>query len=106
MGFKDNLKNELTYSGLLVKELAIKSGVNICSLNGYLSKKDQLPSVETAVKIAQALNVSVEYLVTGKERNDPPLSAGARTIGRLTEQLSEKNQRFVLDFIELLKAHQ
>lgn len=106
MGFKENLKDELTYSGMLVKELAAKSGVNICSLNGYLSKKDQQPCAETAVRIARALNVSVEYLVTGKEGQPPHLSDDALKIGRLAEQLNPHNRLLVLDFIEMLKARQ
>ena len=32
-----------------------------------LKKSDRLPSADSAVKIAQALNTSVEYLVTGIE---------------------------------------
>jgi len=68
MSFKENLKSELAFSGLLVKELAAKSGVNKHSIDNYLNKRGQLPSVEVAVRIAQALNVSVEYLVTGEER--------------------------------------
>jgi len=67
MGFKENLKSELAYSGMLVKELAAKSGVNKFSINNYLNARGQIPSVEAGVRIAQALNVSVEYLVMGKE---------------------------------------
>ena len=33
----------------------------------YVMTNPQEPSVTNALKIAQALNVSVEYLVTGKE---------------------------------------
>jgi len=67
MGFKENLKSELLYSGMLVKELAAKSGVNKYSLDNYLNKRGQVPSVEAAFKIAQTLGVTVEYLVTGTE---------------------------------------
>jgi transcriptional regulator with XRE-family HTH domain len=107
MGFKENLKSELTYSGMLVKELAVKSGVNKFSLDNYLNKRGQVPSVEAGVKIARALGVSVEYLVTGKESgpadNGPRLSGEALTIGRLADLLSNENRRFVLEFIEWMK---
>jgi transcriptional regulator with XRE-family HTH domain len=108
MGFKDNLKSELAYSGMLVKELASKSGVNKSSIDNYLNKRGQVPSVEAAVKIAQALGVSVEYLVTGKERKqtDTPLSLESRTIVRYAEQLTATNRKFVLDFIKWIKSRE
>ena len=104
MGFRENLKSELTYSGMLVKELAAKSGVKKYSIDNYLNARGQLPSADAAVKIAHVLNVSVEYLVTGKESQTPQLSNEARTIGILAEQLSEKDREFVVDFIKWLKT--
>lgn len=66
MGFKDNLRNELQFRGLTVKELSALSGIKKQTLDNYLSTHNSTPSAEAAVKIAQAVNVSVEYLVTGK----------------------------------------
>lgn len=66
MGFKENLKIELNYKGMTVKELAFASGVNKRTIDQYLSAAAKMPSAENAVKIATALGVSVEYLVTGK----------------------------------------
>jgi hypothetical protein len=63
--------------------------------------------VEAAVKIAAALGVSVEYLVTGREGAasgaDSRLSRDSRSIARVAEQLGEKNRKFALDFILWLK---
>ena len=67
MGFKDNLRNELQFRGLTVKELSALSGIKKQTLDNYLSTHNSTPSAEAAVKIAQAVNVSVEYLVTGKK---------------------------------------
>ena len=67
MGFKDNLKSELQYKGMLVKELAVESGIKKETIDSYLSARSQLPNVDTGVKIAKALGVSVEYLVTGED---------------------------------------
>lgn len=66
MGFKENLKDELTYKDIQTKELAAMTGISINTLNHYLAQNGASPSVENAVKIADALDVSVEYLVTGK----------------------------------------
>jgi transcriptional regulator with XRE-family HTH domain len=106
MGFKENLKSELLYSGMLVKELAAKSGVNKYSLDNYLNKRGQIPSVEAAVKIAHALGVTVEYLATGTEYQGQQLSNEAYAIGRLADQLDEEGKHFVRDFIKWLKTRQ
>ena len=66
MSFKENLKSELEYQGLQIKELAAKCGVSKNTLGNYLTGHNSLPAADTAVKIAKALGVSVEYLVTGK----------------------------------------
>lgn len=65
MSFKDNLRDELNYQGMIVKELAEKSGVPKGTIDHYLAEKNTEPIADNAVKIAQALGVSVEYLVTG-----------------------------------------
>jgi len=65
MSFKENLKSELEYQGLQLKELATRCGISKNTLGNYLTGHNSLPSAETAVKIAQSLGVSVEYLVTG-----------------------------------------
>jgi transcriptional regulator with XRE-family HTH domain len=67
MGFAENLRDELNYQGLIVKQLAAKTGINLHTLNHYLSGKKSTPPADTAVKIASALGVTVEYLVTGIE---------------------------------------
>ena len=67
MGFKDNLKAELSYQGMAVKELAALTGLSKSTLDNYLNIREYMPSADVAVKIAHALGVTVEYLVTGKE---------------------------------------
>lgn len=66
MSFKENLKDELNYQGILVKELSLKSGVGKRTIDNYLRSNESQPTAENAVKIAKALGVTVEYLVTGK----------------------------------------
>jgi transcriptional regulator with XRE-family HTH domain len=108
MGFRENLKSELAYSGMLVKELAAKSGVSKYSLDNYLNIRGQIPSVEAGQKIAQALGVSVEYLVTGRESKKPgkmqTLHGDIGVIARLAEQLDKEKRNFVIDFMKWLKT--
>ena len=65
MGFRENLKNELTYQGMLVKELSEKTGIPKRTLDNYLREKGSMPPADYAVRIAKALNTSVEFLVDG-----------------------------------------
>ncbi|MBQ9207456.1 MAG: helix-turn-helix transcriptional regulator [Treponema sp.] len=67
MSFRENLRNELNFQDLQTKELAQKTGINKRTLDGYLAKNGNEPTVGNAVKIAQVLGVSVEYLTTGKD---------------------------------------
>ncbi|MDY2826130.1 MAG: helix-turn-helix transcriptional regulator, partial [Treponema sp.] len=53
-----------------VKELAAKTGLNRKTIDNYLTKNSADPSATNAVKIAKALNVTVEYLVTGASKNE------------------------------------
>ena len=107
MGFRENLKSELAYSGMLVKELASKSGVNKSSLDNYLNARGQIPSIEAGLKIAHALGVTVEYLVTGDESKQTDdlqeINRDIRTICELAKQLDGEKRKFAIDFIGWLK---
>ncbi len=71
MGFRENLKDELKYQDIRVKELADRTGISKRAIDHYLAEKYTEPTAETAVKIAKELGVSVEYLVTGKNSEIP-----------------------------------
>jgi transcriptional regulator with XRE-family HTH domain len=99
MSFKENLKNELTYSGLLVKELSAKTGINKYTLDNYLSRCCA-PSAEAVVKIAEVLGVSAEYLVTGceigPEKTLASLHPDIRALIRIIDQLEDSDRKIVL----------
>jgi transcriptional regulator with XRE-family HTH domain len=108
MGFRENLKTELTYTGMLVKELSVSTGISKHTIDNYLSTNNYMPSAENAVKIAQVLGVSVEYLVTGREtcreKSLSSLNPDIRALIQAAERLDEKNRRLVLDLVEALLA--
>lgn len=104
MGFRENLKDELKYQGILVKELAEKSGVPKGTIDHYLAEKNTAPIAENAVKIAQALNVTVEYLVTGKNSTLKGINSQYTTQVRiLADKLSHMNNK-QLDFTSAIIA--
>jgi transcriptional regulator with XRE-family HTH domain len=99
MSFRTNLKEELSFSGMLVKELAATSGVPKRALDTYLREKASMPSADAAVQIARALGVTVEYLVTGKRSLLPN---DIRSINRNLLNLSGKDRQVVAVLVKAL----
>jgi transcriptional regulator with XRE-family HTH domain len=110
MGFKENLKAELIYSGMLVKELAARAGLKKHTVDNYLSVRGRMPAADVAVRIADVLGVSVEYLIKGSETagNKTPVyfSPDVRQMARITEKLNPDYRKIALSFIETLKKHE
>ncbi len=88
MSFKENLKSELEYQGFQLKEFAEKCGISKNTLGNYLTGHNSLPTADTAVKIARALGVSVEYLVTGTNSSETQISALPLKQRKIMEALS------------------
>jgi len=65
--FSMRLRSEIEYVGFNQKEFAAKIGIKRRTLDTYLGIQQSMPPADTAVKMAAALGVSVEYLITGKE---------------------------------------
>jgi transcriptional regulator with XRE-family HTH domain len=107
MGFRENLKSQLHYSGMLVKELAARSGVKKKTLDSYLSSSAYVPSVETAVRIARVLNVTADYLVTGNEQDKNRLISSLpqdiQEIIYIVEQLSKRDRKVIITLAETLR---
>ena len=105
MGFKENLKSELQYKNLTVRELAELSGVNKQTIDNYLSTHSSIPSAESAVKIAKTLDVSVEYLVTGKDSSPASVSRYAPEVRKIADQaqaMSPYERRLVSALIKAM----
>ena len=64
--FKDRLIDELNYQGISNREFAEKVGISTGTLGMYLYR-GSIPSADIAVKMANVLNTSVEYLILGTE---------------------------------------
>ncbi len=66
--FWNNVKNLLDISNLTQKELSALTDINLGTLKNQICR-NVIPDAIEAVKIAKALNTTVEFLVTGKEEN-------------------------------------
>ena len=67
MSFRDNLRETLDFIDMEQKELAAKTGISLKTIENYVKRDSSIPSADKAVLIAQALGVSVEYLISGKK---------------------------------------
>ena len=108
MGFKENLKEQLNFSGIYVKELAAISGVKKQTIDSYLNTQSCIPAADAAVAIAQALGVSVEYLVTGKE-NKAKTARYPKDVQIAVEiltEMNEKNRKMALAIIKTMKKQE
>lgn len=65
--FRENLRDELDYHDMKVKELSVATGIPKPTLDCYLSARQVIPPADIAVKIAKVLNVSMEYLICGDD---------------------------------------
>lgn len=61
------LRDEMAYQGLTARELAERAGLPKRTVDNYVMTDAQEPGVTNAHRIASALGVSVDYLVTGRE---------------------------------------
>jgi transcriptional regulator with XRE-family HTH domain len=109
MGFRENLKEELSFSGIFVKELAAKTGLNKRTIDKYLRTDGSIPSAEAAVKIAKVLGVTVEYLVTGQDSlplSPTRLRSPVLHLIKLAETLDNEYCEVVVGLAEDLKKLQ
>ena len=104
MNFKKNLRAELDYLDLTVKELSAQTGIAKGTLDCYLGQRESMPPADIAVKIAHVLGVSVEYLTTGKyEKSVPSYTPTIRSILEIILELNEKDAKTVLGLAQILQ---
>mgnify|MGYP003391701660 FL=1 len=71
MNFWERVDDLLDRNDINKKTLAYEAGFDASNITKGI-KNNNVPSAETAVKIAQVLGVSVEYLVNGTENTKSP----------------------------------
>jgi len=89
MSFRDNLREAIEFAGLEQKELAYKANISLRNIENYLRENASIPAADKAVQIAQALGVTVEYLVTGIDTPAKPSVQFIHGSDNETQQLTE-----------------
>lgn len=102
--FKNILRSELDFQDVKVKELSARTGISSRTLEGYLSSRASIPPADVAFKIAQALNVSVEYLVTGNPMYNESIQKNNQqnSIEEKISILPIEKKMIIRDFIGML----
>lgn len=91
---------------LSISELARRMGVDYMQISRY-EKGQSLPSFDTAIRLANALQVSLDVLVSGSEIPEPPPSfKSKKVLARMREldDLPEHRQELALRFLEAVIA--
>ncbi|MBP5569390.1 MAG: helix-turn-helix transcriptional regulator [Treponema sp.] len=105
--FKNTLRSELDYQDMKVKELAVKTGISARTLEGYLGARSSIPPADVAVKIAQALNVTVEYLITGNSIYNEKINYNNQnSLEEKFVKLSLEKRKVLKDFISMLDDYE
>lgn len=65
MSFSENLRELMHDEGMTTAALSLKTDINENTISSYLKTEGSMPPADKAVKIANALGTSVEFLVTG-----------------------------------------
>ena len=102
--FWNRVDNELEFLGKNRTYLANKCGFTVANI-GKGIKLGSTPSAETAVKIAQVLGVSVEYLVNGIDSSFPKtLKPEVAEIVKEINHLEKEDLEAIKYIIKLRKA--
>jgi transcriptional regulator with XRE-family HTH domain len=105
MSFRDNLREALDFTGTEQKELAAKTGISLKTIESYVKKDSSVPSADKAVLIAQALGVTVEYLITGKrpkKADFPIIQSQHKELLDLVSKLNKYNQKIITNTAKML----
>jgi len=70
--FWENVKNEIKMQNTTQEWIAKNSGISFNTFQGWISK-GIFPRVNEAIRIANSLNISVEYLASGSVQNNQNL---------------------------------
>jgi transcriptional regulator with XRE-family HTH domain len=104
--FRENLRNELDFQNLRVKELSDKCDIPKATIECYLRTHSTEPSVENALKIAHALGVSVEYLVAGEDDISKNLQNSNREVRELIRRARNLSSEQCKAILSLIKSFQ
>lgn len=92
MNFNENLKEAMYCKNLTTQQLASLTGINSGTISNYLKTKGAMPPADKALKLANALDVSVDFLVNGfeskKDVSSPQKSPFSIDVFKIAQKLN------------------
>lgn len=104
MSFKVKLKDEMNFQDIKPKELSEKTGISVNTIRNYINGHNALPNIYSAVKIARALNISVEELVDEGTPNAEK-SPLCKKFAAMFASLSENDRKSVMALMTEMQSH-
>ena len=107
MGFQENLKEAMYIQDCTTKELSVRTGISVDTISSYLKKNGSIPTADKAVRIAEALQVTVEFLVNGFNSPAIPLAPKASVQPApdpLMKELASRMSAFSRADVQVVKA--
>ena len=105
--FADRLREEIEYLGFTRNELALRADIKKRALDMYLGTQGSMPPADVAVRIAKALNVTVEYLVTGEGKIERKIPVTVKSkIEQDLEKCSERTRIFLETAVHLFAENE
>lgn len=96
-GIGERLKNAIKTSNYSQKELSAILRISEDSITRYIKEK-QSPKIDTLMMICEALNISIVWLLTGKENET--LTENEKELLTLFRELPEREQIKVIGIVE------
>lgn len=90
MNFSENLHFILESRGILIKELAAKTGISENTLKTYLRKDCAEPTLSKAALIADALGVNLDELANLKNVQNEAIPDDAKKLLSITKNFTKK----------------
>ena len=110
MSFNENLKEAMYCKDITTFQLASVSGINSGTISNYLKTKGSMPPADKALKLAKALDVSVDFLVNGFEektessiQQKSPFPIEVFKIAQKMNGLEKDELTIISSIIDLLK---
>ncbi|MBQ3669954.1 MAG: helix-turn-helix transcriptional regulator [Treponema sp.] len=110
MSFNENLKEAMYCKNLTTLQLADLTEINSGTISNYLKTKGSMPPADKALKLAQALDVSVDFLVNGFDSKSPssiqqksPFTADVYRLAQDLSNLRKEELNAIKGIIKILK---
>ena len=101
------MKKRIEELGITQKEIAQKLGIATSTLNGYFNDTRE-PDYATLVKLSDVLDLSVDYLLTGKrqgtkkESSEEDMNSKTQDLLELIEDFSVEEYRQMVSYARFL----